>query len=97
MASRWGRRPLAIVALGYGLVTAACGRAQPPTPSFARAEVVRGVEGGSACAACVPRQGEQVESCHLGSLEPALLARREALGDQALRREAMVCLYRGQP
>lgn len=74
-----------------------CAAAAPPTPAFSRAEVVHRVEGGSTCAACVPRAGEAVESCHLGSLEPALMARREALGDLGTKRDAMVCLYRRQP
>ncbi len=97
MAERSRRRRLAFATLAFATLASACGRSPAPTPAFARAEVVHRVEGGSACAACRPRAGEQTEACHLGSLEPALLAHREALGDVGVRRDAMVCLYRRQP
>jgi hypothetical protein len=89
------RAPRALL-LSVALLASACGSAAPPTPAFQRAEVVRSVSGGSACAACAPRAGEQIEACHLGSLEPALLARREAQGDLGRGRDATVCLYRSR-
>jgi len=66
-----------------------------PAPPFDRAEVAATVDAVSACeTACTPRPDEAVASCHGGSLEPALLAHREALGDRKVRRQALVCLYR---
>ena len=93
MVERRPRSVLWLVATVASLLPSC--NATAPTPVFERAEVVATQSGVAPCAdACKPRSGERVEACHLGSLESALLARREMLGDRGVRRDAMVCLYR---
>ena len=97
MAEAGLRQAFALGALLSAAFGSACNGGSPPTPAFSRAEVVRSVAGGSACAACAPRTGEAVTACHPGSLEAALLSHREALGDPGVRHDAMVCLYERRP
>jgi hypothetical protein len=68
-----------------------------PAPPFDRAEVAASVDPASACeTACKPRRNESVVGCHGASLEPALVAHREALGDRNVRHQGLACLYRRQ-